>query len=158
MATESTSESHSTEADSGTGSRRTTSNKETDAGFNRLNQDIGADEAHQGSIYNDTRAWNANTKRDFDVFGEEIHAANKANQAYLEDLRTVRIQMFTNMAANSHALEKQHTAHRDIATDRTWTQINELEAALAAKSGVQADSIQALVAKAVADAINAKSG
>ncbi len=141
MTTESESISKSTAADSGTGSRRTTSNKETDAGFNRLNQDVGADEGHQGSILDQTRSWNANVKRDFDVFGEEIHAANKANQAYLEDLRTVRIQMFTNMATNSDALQKQHTAHRDIATTRTWTSIDELEAALNAKSGAQADAL-----------------
>ena len=149
MTVESTSETHSTEADSGVGARRTVSNKETDAAFNRLNQDTGVDEAQQAAVLDQTRSWNANVKRTYDTLEEELHSSVKASQSYMEDLRTVRLQMLTNMTANADSLQKQHTAHRDIATDRTWTQINELEAVTAAKSGVQADAFVAALMAAL---------
>ena len=65
-----------------------------------------------------------------------------------------RVQMLTNMAVNADNLQKQHLAHRDIATDRTWN-VDEVSA-LVAKSGVEADAAVALVLKAVADAVKGK--
>lgn len=143
------------ETAAGVGARRTVSDAERDQTTTRLDQitDVGADEATQSAILDQTRSWNANTKRTYDTLEEELHSAVKEANAHISELRTIRIQMLTNMAVNCDNLQKQHTAHRDIATDRTWTQINELEAALAAKSGVQADAMVTLLAKAVADAI-----
>ncbi len=145
MVAESESISKSTEADSGTGSRRTTSNKETDAGFNRLNQDVGVDEAYQAAVLANTRAWDANTKQAYDTLATQLDSAVKQHEQHLSDLHTVRLQMLTTMTVNSDNLQKQHLAHRDIATNRTWTQIDELESVMAT-----------LVAKAVADAVNKK--
>ena len=145
------------QAASGVDARRTTSNAERDEVTSRLDQltDIGVDEAYQLAGLNQTRSWDANVKRTYDTLEEELHSAVKESQAHLAELHTVRVQMLTNMTVNCDNLQKQHTAHRDIATDRTWTQSNELENLLSAKSGVQADAIVTMLAKVVADAINA---
>ncbi len=152
------SEAIQTGAGAGTETRRTTSSAERDQTTTRLDQltDIGADEANQGAILDQTRSWNANVKRTYDTLEEELHSAVKEANAHISELRTIRVQMLANMAVNCDALQKQHTAHRDIATDRTWTASNELEAALAAKSGVQADAMVTLLAKAIADALAAQ--
>ncbi len=154
----STSKSTQTGAGAGTETRRTTSSAERDQATTRLDQitDVGVDEATMSAVLDQTRSWNANVKRTYDTLEEELHSATKEANAHISELRTVRLQMLTNMATNADALQKQHTAHRDIATDRTWTQVNELETMLAAKSGVQADAMVALLAKTIADAINAK--
>ncbi len=159
MAEESISESGTSEAGSGVGSRRTAANAERDNVFNRTNADVGVDEAYQLAGLSNTRAWDANVKRTYDVLEEEIHSATKEANAHISELRTVRLQMLTNLANNADSLQKQHTAHRDIATDRTWTQVNEMEvaaaaafAALQAKTGSQADAIQALALKIISDA------
>ena len=154
----STSKSSTTEAGSGVGSHRTVSNAERDNIVNRQDQitDVGADEATQSAILDQTRSWNANTKQAYDTLVEQLHSATKEAHTHIANLNTVRLQMLTNMQVNADALQKQHTAHRDIATDRTWTQINELEVMLAAKSGVQADAMVAFLAKIVADAASKK--
>ncbi len=137
----STSKSATTEAGSGVGSRRTVSDAERDQTTTRLDQitDVGADEATQSAVLDQTRSWNANTKRTFDFVGVEMQRASHAAQDHLNNLRTVQIQLLTNMAGNADALNKQHTAHRDISTDRTWN-ADEVSA-LTAKSGVQADAV-----------------
>ncbi len=124
-----------------------------DKRFDRENADIGAEEAHAGAVLDQTRSWNANTKACFDTLQEELHSAVKEANAHISELRTVRLQMLSTMAVNSDNVQKQHLAHRDIATDRTWTQSNELETILSAKSGVQADAMVTLLAKAIADAL-----
>jgi len=136
---------------SGAATRRTVSNAETDT--KRMNQDIGADEANQVAMMDQTRSWNANTKQAYDTLVEELHAGVKGNQNHSGNLQTIQIQMLTNMAVNADNLQKQHLAHRDIATDRTWN-VDEVSA-LVAKSGVEADAAVALVLKAVADAVGA---
>ena len=151
--TKSTSKSATTEAASGVGARRTVSDAERDQVTTRLDQltDIGADEANQSAVLDQTRSWNANVKRTYDTLEEELHSAVKEANAHISELRTIRVQMLTNMAVNCDALQKQHTAHRDIATDRTWN-IDEVSG-LSAKSGVQADAMVTLLAKAIADAL-----
>jgi hypothetical protein len=151
---ETTSKSATTEAGSGVGSRRTVSDTERDQTTTRIDQltDTGADEAHTAGILDQTRSWNANVKRTYDTLEEELHSSVKAAQDHLNELRTVRLQMLTNMTVNCDALQKQHTAHRDIATDRTWN-VDEVSA-LTAKSGAQADAMVALLAKAIAEALN----
>ncbi len=153
MTSETESESKTSEAGSGVGSRRTVSDAERDQTTTRLDQitDIGADEANMSAVYDQTRSWNANTKRTYDTLEEELHSAVKEANAHISELRTIRVQMLANMAVNSDNLQKQHLAHRDIATDRTWN-IDEVSG-LSAKSGVQADAMVALLAKAIADAL-----
>ncbi len=153
MVAETSSESASSEADSGVGSRRTTANAERDSVFNRQNQDIGVDEAYQLAGLDSTRAWNGNSKLTYDHILESLAAQVKEAQTHVTNVNAVRLQTLASMQANADSLQKQHTAHRDIATDRTWTQVNELEVMLAAKSGVQADAFVALLAKAIADAV-----
>jgi hypothetical protein len=155
MAKDSVSESATSEAASGIGARRTVSDFERDSVVARQDQitDVGADEATMAAILDQTRSWNANTKRTFDFVGIEMQRAAQAAQDHLGNLRTVQVQLLTNMAANADALNKQHTSHRDIATDRVWN-IDEVSA-LSAKSGVQADAFVALLAKAIADALAA---
>lgn len=152
----STSASATTEAGSGVGSRRTVSDAERDQTTTRLDQitDVGVDEATQSGVLDQTRSWNANTKRTFDFVGAEMQRAATAAQDHLNNLRTVQIQLLTNMAGNADALNKQHTSHRDISTDRTWN-IDEVSG-LSAKSGVQADAMVALLARAISDALGKK--
>lgn len=156
--TQSTSKSATSEAGSGVGSRRTVSDAERDQTTSRLDQitDVGGDEANQSAILDQTRSWNANTKLTYDTLLEELHSATKEANAHISELRTIRVQMLSNMAVNCDNVQKQHTAHRDIATDATWTASNEQAAALAAKSGVQADAMVTLLAKAIADALSAQ--
>ncbi len=136
---------------SGVETRRTVSNAETDT--KRMNQDVGVDEANQSAVLDQTRSWNANVKRTYDTLEEELHASVKSAQSHVNELQTIRISMLSNMAVNSDNLQKQHLAHRDIATDRTWN-VDEVSA-LVAKSGVQADALVALLLKAAGDAVNA---
>ena len=147
-----TSKTDASEDASGVGARRTVSNAETDT--KRQNQDVGADEAYQSAIMDQARTWNANTKRTYDTLEEELHSSVKSAQDHLNELRTVRLQMLTNMTVNTDNLQKQHLAHRDLATDRTWN-VDEVSS-LVAKSGVQADAMVAILAKAIADAVTAK--
>lgn len=159
MAKDSVSESATSEAASGVGARRTVSDFERDnvTSIARQDQitDVGVDEATMAAVLDQTRSWNANTKRTFDFVGIEMQRAAQAAQDHLNNLRTVQVQLLTGMAANADALNKQHTAHRDISTDRTWN-IDEVSA-LSAKSGVQADAFVALLAKAIADAVTSNS-
>ncbi len=151
---ESVSKSATTEAGSGVGSRRTVANAERDMATSRLDQitDVGSDEATQSAILDQTRSWNANTKRTYDTLEEELHASVKESQNHISELHTVRLQMLTNMAVNSDNLQKQHLAHRDIATDRTWN-VDEVSA-LTAKSGVQADAMVVALTEAIAKVLN----
>ncbi|NGX42293.1 MAG: hypothetical protein K940chlam7_00571 [Chlamydiae bacterium] len=153
----STSKATQTGAGAGTETRRTTSSAERDQATTRLDQitDVGVDEATMSAVLDQTRAWNANSKACFDTLQEELHSAVKEANAHISELRTIRVNMLANMAQNSDNIQKQHMAHRDIATDRTWTQSNELETMLAAKSGVQADAFVAALMKALGD-LNAK--
>lgn len=144
-----TSQTDASEDASGVGNRRTVSNAEADT--KRMNQDVGADEAYQDAILNQTRAWDANVKRTYDTLEEELHASVKSSQDHIAELHTIRISMLSNMAVNSDNLQKQHLAHRDIATDRTWN-VDEVSA-LVAKSGVQADALVALLVKAAGEAV-----
>ena len=149
----STSKSATTEAASGVGARRTVSDAERDNIVNRQDQitDIGVDEATQSAVLDQTRSWNANVKRTYDTLEQELHASVMESNAHVSELRTVRLRMLTDMAVNADNLQKQHLAHRDIATDRTWN-IDEVSA-LSAKSGVQADAMVTLLAKVIADAL-----
>ena len=83
-------------------------------------QDVLGAEALRRGMVSDTHAWSANVKRTYDRTEEEISASVKAAQDHLNNVRTVQLQMLTNLAVNTDNLQKQHLAHRDLATDRTW--------------------------------------
>ena len=160
MPEESISESGTSEAGSGVGSRRTAANAERDALFNRNNQDVGIDEAYQLAGLSSTRSWDANVKRTYDTLDQELAAQVKEAQTTIAQLNTVRLQNLSNMTVNSDALAKQMIKHSDLAHDRIWSQSNEMEiaaasafASLNAKTGTQADALQAIVAAAIADAL-----
>ena len=142
----STSESDATDAASGIGSRRSTSNVETE----QRNVDVGVDEAYQSAALDQTRSWNANTKGGFDTLQEELHSTVKAAQTHLANVQTIQQQMLSNMVGNADALMKQHLAHSNIAADRTWN-VDEVSA-FTAKSGVEADAVVAMALKIIADA------
>lgn len=159
--TDSDSDSATGEAASASGSRRTTANAERDAVFNRNNQDIGVDEAYQLAALANSRAWDANGKITYDNLLESLAAQVKEAQTHVTNVNAVRLQVLSSMQANADALNKQHTAHRDIATDNTWTKSNEMETMMAtafasgnAKSGVQADAFITMLAGMVADKMN----
>ncbi len=151
MTAESTSKAAQTDAGAGTETRRTAANAERDSVFDRNNQDIDTDSAYSLAGLNDTRAWNANVKRTYDTLEEQLSAQFKESQTHITNVNAVRLRMLADLTTNADNLQKQHLAHRDIATDRTWTQINELETMLAAKSGVQADAFVAALMKALSD-------
>ena len=116
----------------------------------------GAVSSSIGETSCSTRAWNANAKQTYDNILEQLAAQVKEAQTHITNVNAVRLQTLATMQANADALQNQHTAPRDIATDRTWTHVNELEVMLGAKSGVQADAFVTLLAKSIADAIAAK--
>ena len=62
-----------------------------------------------------------------------------------------------NAVFNSDSLDKQHLAHRDISTDRTWN-IDEVGRLIAEmeRVGVPKDAIAAALAAALAEALTAK--
>ncbi len=155
MVAETVAESSASEAGAGVGNRRTTANAERDSVFNRQNQDIGVDEAYQIAGLDATRSWNSNSKLTYDNILESLAGQVKEAQTHITNVNAVRLQTLASMQVNNDAMQKQHMAHRDIATDRTWTQSNELETMLAAKSGVQADAFVAALMKALGD-LNAK--
>ena len=151
MVAETSSEAASSNADSGTGTRRTTANAERDSVFDRNNQDIGIDEAYQLAGLNVSRSWDANSKLTYDKVLETLDAQVKEAQAFVTATNAVRLQTIATMQVNSDNLQKQHLAHRDIATDRTWN-VDEVSA-LTAKSGVQADAFVAALMSALGDAV-----
>ena len=115
---------------------------------NESDQDVNVDEALALAALSDTRAWNANVKRTYDRVEEEIGSAVKSTQSHLDALRGIQIQQLANMSVNCDNLQKQHLAHRDIATDRTWN-VDEVSA-LTAKSGAQADAMVVALLEALA--------
>ena len=76
-------------------------------------------------------AWGANVKRTYDEFLEESLQTQREVRKFLsriagnhEDhdsaLRAASLVAVQNSVENNNALSKQHLAHRDIATNKTW--------------------------------------
>jgi flagellar hook-basal body complex protein FliE len=78
----------------------------------------------------------------------------QAHIDHVRDLQAQTLRMSTNSVTHDNDLAKQHLAHRDLATDRTWN-IDEV-AHLVAKTPVFLDAIAAAVAKGVQDAAKGK--
>ncbi len=152
MPAETTAESSASEAGAGVGNRRTTANAERDSLFDRNNQDIDTDAAYLIAALESTRGWNANAKLAYDSVLQAQAAEVKEYQTHIANVNALRLQTLQAGQINADNLQKQHLAHRDISTDRTWTAINELGMSLAAKTGPQQDALMTLLAKIVADA------
>ncbi len=158
-----TSESESTsgtsEAGSGVGSRRTVSDAERDQTTTRLDQivDTGTDEGHKAGVLDQTRAWNANAKLAYDKTLEALTRAENDASSDLAGIKTIREQLLANMVDNTNLAAKGHLRHLALLDRSVFTAENELEASVAAKTGVQQDALAVLIAKAVADGINAVS-
>ena len=143
--------SDASEAAAGVGSRRTTSNLETE----QRNVDIGADEAFQSAILNQTRSWNSNDKLTYDDTLKALSSQENELQVSLGELRTVKLELLKTMATNSDNIQKRYLTHLSLEDRSVFTAENELEANLAAKTGIQADALAAIIVKAVGDAVNA---
>jgi len=90
-------------------------------------------------------AWFANIKRTYDEYQQESLESIKRNRSYVDkvlsdaqshdqDVRSVSLQALQNAVETANmvsknavtaidALNKQHTAHRDIATDNLWNPV-----------------------------------
>lgn len=147
MAAKTTSQSKTSEAGSGVGSRRTVSDAERDQTTTRLDQitDIGADEANMSAVLDQTRSWNAKVDRDYERASIALDASTTSAQSYLDEVRTVRLQMLKSMAENADFAAKQYLEHSKLGADRMWN-VNET------------DAFSVLLNKAVSDAIKEAGG
>jgi len=147
------------EAGSGIGSRRTVSDAERDQTTTRLDQitDTGSDEGHKAGVLNQTRSWNANDKLAFDETLQALSRAEKDTASHLAGINTIREQLLSNMVDNADLSHKGYMRHLALLDRSVFTAENELEASVAAKTGVQQDALAVLIAKAVADGIAAVS-
>jgi len=121
--------------------------------------DIGGTENIEANLAANTNLIMANTKRTYDEYQHESLESIKRNRSYVDKIlsdaashdarvRQIAEVALSNAVDTANLVNKQAAAHRDIAIDRTWN-IDEVSG-LSAKSGVQADTIQAIVAAAVA--------
>lgn len=135
--------------------------------------EIGKDEAHSSAILDQTRTWNANTKRSYDEYlhesladvrkarereDERFHERRKLaaelDAHVLKELARGRDNYDGEQAAIKKHVEnivEQLAVESDIATDRSWN-VDEV-ANIVAKTGVQADAIASALAKGVAVAL-----
>ena len=101
-------------------------------GFNRANQDVGADEAQSRGIVNDSEKWSANNKRTFDEYqdlalvtarrAQEDHdQRNNLERMHLAEINALNLQRI----ANSVGTDK-------IGDNRMWTMDTEVLEAMAA--------------------------
>jgi hypothetical protein len=122
-------------------------------------EDIGGGEAHESGLNAFTHAMNANIKRTYDEYQQESLESIKRNRSYVDKVlsdaathdnrvRQIAEQALQNAVETSNMVGKQAVRHSDIAIDREWN-IDEVSD-LAAKSGVQADTIQGIVATVTA--------
>lgn len=122
-------------------------------------EDIGGGEAHERSLNNETGVLFANAKRTYDEYQHESLESIKRNRTIVDKLlsdaqqydnqrQLIANQALQNAVETANMVGKQAVRHSDIAIDREWN-IDEVST-LSAKSGVQADTIQAIVSATVA--------
>lgn len=123
--------------------------------------DIGVEEAHSTAVHDQTRSWNANVKRTYDVHQtHDLEGVGQRRQHFDRmvthgldhdnELRQLTVQAMQNAVETANMLSKQAVAHRDLAIDREWN-IDEV-AKLVAENTVFVNAIAAAVAKAVQEA------
>jgi len=121
--------------------------------------DIGGTENIEANLAANTNLIMANTKRTYDEYQQESLESIKRNRSYVDKIlaesgshdhrvRQIAEVALSNAVDTANLVNKQAVAHRDIAIDRTWN-VDEVST-LTAKSGVQADTIQSIVAATVA--------
>ncbi len=123
--------------------------------FQRENADTGAEEAHTASVVDQTRSWNLNSKALFDDLVKTLSEHDNEGASHTGNNNTIREQLLANMVTNANLADKAYLRHLSLQDRSVFTAENELEANLAAKSGIQADALAALIVKAVGDAVNA---
>jgi hypothetical protein len=100
------------------------------------------------------QAWASNNKRTYDAYqAEDLESlrlarrtAEELSAAHTDHVRNLQaeiVRMHTNAITHDNDLAKQHLAHRDIATDRTWNldevaEMATVVAAVLARMGVVA--------------------
>ena len=89
-----------------------------------------------------------NAKRTYDVHQSLDLGPLSDGNVHRTRMQALSETAVANAIFNSDALAKQHLAHRDLATDRTWN-VDEVSA-LTAKSGIEADAAVAIILDAVA--------
>lgn len=143
--------------------------------------EIGKDEAWTTNLKNVTDAWFANVKRTYDEYQQESLESIKRNRTIVDKIvsdaqqfdnarQTIANQALqnavesANMVAknaivNIDALQKQHTAHRDIACDNLWNPVQQGAGDAVTMRSITLDdaslkAIGAAVAAAVANALS----
>lgn len=126
-------------------------------------QDIGADESVAAGLATNTNAWMANVKRTYDEYQQESLESIKRNRSYVDKVlsdaqqydnqrQNIANQALQNAVETANMVSKQAVRHSDMAIDRQWN-VDEVST-LTAKSGVQADAMIAILADAIAKALN----
>lgn len=156
--TKSVAESLSAGAESavGTNAASTRSRGERDNVFDtmRIDQlsDVGVDEAHSGAMHDQTRSWNANVKRTYDVhqsWDSKVWSDLQGSHGVRDNIINQALQ---NAVETANMVGKQAVRHGDIAIDRQWN-VDEVST-LTAKSGVEADAVVAALIAALTTSIN----
>lgn len=107
-------------------------------------------------------AWFANIKRTYDEMLQESLESIRRNRTAVDKIlldaqqhdnvrQNIANQALQNAVETANMVGKQAVRHVDFAVDRQWN-VDEVSN-LSAKTGVQADTIQAIVAAAVAAAL-----
>lgn len=144
-----------TDVDAGSSAGRATGSAYTHGGdteFARENADIGYEEAQSTGLFGDTRAWNVNQKRTYDIYQTADMDSLHRQRALGEKFDSLCFQAMQNAVETANMVGKQAVRHSDLAIDRQWN-IDEVSG-LSAKSGVEADAVVAAMVAAVADVIN----
>lgn len=143
--------------------------------------EIGKDEAWTVNLKSMTDTWFANVKRTYDEYQQESLESIKRNRSYVDKVlsdaqqfdnarQSVAVQALQNAVETANmvgkkavgfgdALDKQHTAHRDIACDNLWNPVQQgagdtLTARSVSIDDASLKAIGAAIAAAVASALN----
>lgn len=145
--------------------------------------EIGKDEAWATNLKHVVDLWLANMKRTYDEYQHESLESIRRNRSYIDKVLSDAQQsdnerqklanlalanaigtadmIGKNATVNVDNLQKQHTAHRDIATDNLWNPVQQAGADVTTLRAISLDdaslkAIGAVVAAAVADALKPK--
>ena len=124
---------------SGAAAAGSTTSRDTVTGFNRANQDIGADEAQSRAVVNDSHKWSANDKRTYDAYQDLELSQARMNQEWSQRSRDHYDAMMSDTRghiANLRKVELEllqngNTAAK-IGDNRMWTMDTEVLEAVAA--------------------------
>jgi hypothetical protein len=122
--------------------------------LSRTNQDVGADEYISAVLANAAGTNLLNSKLQVDNAMEECQSSIKSAQSHLDELRTVRLQMLSNMTTNSQNTQAVVTDSLKLGSDRMWN-INETDAIAAtvistlSNLGIKSDAGAAAVLEAL---------